>query len=372
MSGRIYVVAGELSGDAHGAGLLESLFRLKPGTVAAGVGGPQMAKVAGTKDWVEDAAVMGVVEVLKRYGWFKERFGEMLEEVKRFQPDVLLLIDYPGFNLRFAKAVKAACPEVKLVYYISPQVWAWNKRRIPMMVELLDQMMCLFPFEKPIFEDAGLPTEFVGHPLVDELAGERIEVVREEKLVGLFPGSREREVAALFPMMIESARRLKVWRQDLSFEAPAATGKLAVTMRAMVAEADAEGFVKITDGGAHALMQRAACGVIASGTATLEAAFYGLPYCLVYKVAGLTYLLARLLVKIRFIGIVNILADEEVVREFIQHEAEPENVFPALQRLLEYPADREDLQRQLAETTSRLGEPGAHERAAGVVARWLP
>ncbi len=372
MSARIYVVAGELSGDAHGAGLLKSLLEMRPDTVVAGVGGPEMAAVARTRDWVEDAAVMGVWEVLKRYGWFKERFGEMLEEVKHFRPDVLLLIDYPGFNLRFAKAVKRECPGVKQVYYISPQVWAWNKRRIPKMVELLDQMMCLFPFEEPIFADAGLKTKFVGHPLVDELEERRIEVARDGRLVGLFPGSREREVAALFPMMVESAKQLRQAKPELRFEAPAASAKLAEIMRGMVESAAAGDFVTVTDGGAHALMQRAVCGVIASGTATLEAAFYGLPYCLVYKVAGLTYVMAKLLVKIKFIGIVNILAGEEVVQEFIQGDAEPEKVVPALKRFVEEPQRRESLQRRLAETSSKLGDLGAHARAAGVVAEWLP
>ncbi len=372
MAGRVYVVAGELSGDAHGAGLLESLLRRRPGTQVAGVGGPAMAAAAGTRDWVEDAAVMGVWEVLKRYGWFKQRFNEMLEEVKRFRPDVLLLIDYPGFNLRFAKAVKQECPGTKLVYYISPQVWAWNKKRIPMMVELLDQMMCLFPFEKPIFENAGLRTEFVGHPLVDELAAEKSGTARDPRLVALLPGSREREVASLFPMMLESAKQLHRWRGDLRFEAPAASPKLAATMRSMVSESGTGGCVTITDGGAHTLMQRACCGVIASGTATLEAAFFGLPYCLVYKVAPLTYLIARMVVKIKHIGIVNILAGEGVVDEFVQHAAEPVNVVPALKELVENSVAREALQRRLAETTAKLGEPGAHDRAAAVVAGWLP
>ena len=136
MAKRLYVVAGELSGDAHGAGLLRALKTMVPALEIHGTGGPEMAAVAGPglEDWVEDAAVMGVVEVLKRYGWFKERFHRMLGELKEFRPDVLLLIDYPGFNLRFAEAVKRECPETRIVYYVSPQVWAWNKRRIPKMV----------------------------------------------------------------------------------------------------------------------------------------------------------------------------------------------------------------------------------------------
>lgn len=248
---RIYVVAGEMSGDAHAAGLLRELKGIYPDLEIHGVGGPEMKALSDSsvKDWVEDAAVMGVVEVLKRYGWFKERFTEMREEITELKPDALLLVDYPGFNLRFSAAVRRELPETKQVYYVSPQVWAWNKRRIPKMVELLDEMLCLFPFEKPIFENAGLKTTHVGHPLVDELAGERIEGERDAKLIGLFPGSREREIAKLFPMMIETAVALRLWRDDLKFSVPAATPKLAETMRGMIKKAGAEEWITLTDGG---------------------------------------------------------------------------------------------------------------------------
>ncbi|MES2475630.1 MAG: lipid-A-disaccharide synthase [Verrucomicrobiota bacterium] len=374
MSKRVYVVAGELSGDAHGAGLLESLCQKVPGVEIRGVGGPKMAAVAGDglHDWVEDAAVMGVWEVLKRYGWFKERFYEMLAELKEFQPDVLLLIDYPGFNLRFAEAVRRECPATRIVYYISPQVWAWNRKRIPKMVKLLDEMLCLFPFEQPIFQNAGLKTTFVGHPLVDELEIERMRGVRrDELLVGLFPGSREREVARLFPMMIESAKRLAAGNDRLKFEVPAASAKLAAQIRELLAAAGAESLVAVHIGRSHSLMQRACCAVIASGTATLEAAYYGLPYCLVYRMAPLTYLTAKVMVKIKRIGLVNILAGEEVIRELIQDEAEPVAVSSILREFLESPEKREALQGRLAEVTAMLGGPGAHERAASAVAEWL-
>lgn len=374
MSKRLYVVAGELSGDAHGAGLLRSLKTLVPAVEIHGVGGPEMAAVAGPGlvDWVEDAAVMGVWEVLKRYGWFKERFTRMLAELMEFRPDVLLLIDYPGFNLRFAEAVKKASPETRIVYYISPQVWAWNKGRIPKMVRLLDEMLCLFPFEQPIFQNAGLKTTFVGHPLVDELEEKRLPgVVRDQQLVGLFPGSREREVARLFPTMIDAAKRLKAARAGLSFEVPAASAKLAVQIRGLLAQSGAAGLIAVNQGESHSLMQRAGCAVIASGTATLEAAYYGLPYCLVYRVAPLTYAAAKLLVKIKRIGIVNILADEDVIEELIQGRCEPAAIADALLEFIGSPEKRADLQRKLAETCSKLGGLGAHERAAKAVAGWL-
>lgn len=374
MSKRVYVVAGELSGDAHGAGLLRALHEIVPDLAIRGVGGPEMAEVAvtGVRDWVEDAAVMGVWEVLKRYGWFKQRFAEMLADLKTFQPDVLLLIDYPGFNLRFAAAVKRECPQTRIVYYISPQVWAWNKGRIPKMVRLLDEMLCLFPFEQPIFHHAGLKTTFVGHPLVDELEEKRIaSPQRDGHLIGLFPGSREREIARLFPMMIETAERLNTANSGLKFEVPAASAKLAEQIRGLIDAAGAGDLITVTSGGSHSLMQRACCAVIASGTATLEAAYYGLPYCLVYRTAPLTYFLARLLVKIEHIGLVNILAGEGVVEEMIQSKAEPIAVAQSLQRFIDSPATREALQARLAETAAKLGGHGAHQRAAQAVAGWL-
>lgn len=374
MAKRVYVVAGELSGDAHGAGLLRSLREMTPELEIHGVGGPEMADVAGPglRDWVEDAAVMGVWEVLKRYGWFKQRFGEMLEELKKFQPDVLLLIDYPGFNLRFADAVKRDAPGTRIIYYISPKVWAWNKRRIPVMAKLLDEVLCLFPFEPPIFKNAGLKATFVGNPLVDELEEKRIaDAHRDERLVGLFPGSREREIARLFPMMVGAATRLNAWNGALKFEVPAASAKLAGQIHGLIEEAGAANLITVTNGGSHSLMQRACCAVIASGTATLEAAYYGLPYCLVYRLAPLSYGMAKLLVKIKYIGLVNILAGEGVVEELIQAKAEPVAVARSLKDFLESPAKREALQAKLAETSAKLGGKGAHERAARAVARWL-
>jgi len=375
MAGRIYVVAGELSGDAHGAGLLRALKTLRPGLSIAGVGGPEMAAVAdgGVRDWVEDAAVVGLWEVVKHFRWFRQRFDEMLAEVKQAQPDVLLLIDYPGFNLRFAKAVRRECPQIRIVYYISPQVWAWNRRRIPQMARLLDEMLCLFPFEQALFERAGLKTLCVGHPLVDELDEQRLDgVQRDELLVGLFPGSREREVARLFPVMLETAKRLRAWHPNLRFEAPAASPKLAAQMHALAAQSQLGEQLKVTAGGSHALMQRACCGVIASGTATLEAAYFGLPYCLTYKVAWPTYLAGRLLVRLKHIGLVNILAGEEVVEEFIQADAAALPIATALQRLLQDAESRGTLQTRLAQTAAKLGAAGTHERAARAVAAWLP
>lgn len=373
MEKRIYVVAGELSGDMHGAGLLEELRKISPEVEIRGAGGPAMKRLADRNfsDWLEQAAVMGIWEVLKRYGYFRERFHAMLAEVEAFRPQVLLLIDYPGFNLRFAEAMKRKLPDTKIVYYISPQVWAWKKGRIPKMVRLIDELMCLFPFERDLLSAAGLKTTFVGHPLVDELEAERLPGDPQQAgLVGLFPGSREHEVARLFPLMIEVAKLLRTEFPEVEFETAAASENLDGKIRALLGAAGVN-FVNVRRGGSHALMQQAECGVIASGTATLEAAYYGLPYCLVYRVAPLTYALAKVLVKIKLIGIVNILAGREVVREFVQGGARADLVAAELREFLKSPEKRNALRRELAETTAKLGGVGAHRRAAEIVAGWL-
>lgn len=373
MSGSLYVVAGELSGDAHAAGLLESLVERRPGLEIRGAGGPAMRKVAGEgiRDWVDDAAVMGVVEVLKHYSFFKRSFDEMLAEIREMKPGVLLLVDYPGFNFRFAAAVRRYLPQTRIVQYVCPQVWAWKKGRIPKMVELFDEVLCLLPFEPEIFEDTGLKTSFVGHPLVDELEAERIEATRDPKRVALLPGSREPEVEKLFPIMLDVVARMLADDPDLVFEVPAARPALRERMEALAAGRGFGASLQIRDGGAHELMQRAACGVVASGTATVEAAYYGLPYCLIYKLAWPTYLIARMVVKIEFIGLINILAKEEVIEEFIQSDADPCEVARSLERFLSSPEEVHGLQQRLAEVIALLGGAGAHERAAEAVDRWF-
>lgn len=371
---KIYLISGELSGDTHGAELMHAIqSELKEGEVEVaffGAGGPEMRKAGGSniRDWVEQAAVMGVVEVLKHYRWFKKQFYSMLDELKQIQPDALILIDYPGFNLRMAKAVREALPATKIIYYVSPQVWAWNKGRIPKMAAILDKMLCILPFEKPLYENSGLATTFVGHPIVDELVENKIDVTRDPNLIGLFPGSREREISRLFPVMVDAARRMRNENENLRFQAPAATEKLAELMQKIIDKTKLTGdYIQITsrsDGGSHKLMQQAHCGVIASGTATLEAAWYGLPYCLVYKIAFPTYLLGKMLVKIEHIGLVNILAGKKVVDEFIQGEADPVQIKEALEKFITDAKHTAKVKSEMAEAVSQLGDPGCHLRAA--------
>jgi len=367
MSKSVYVVAGEVSGDTHGAELMEALQEKWNGVEFRGLGGPMMRELAGggLEDWVDDAAVVGVWEVLRRYRWFKERFDRTVAAVLAWKPDVLLLIDYPGFNLRLANEVAEHSPQTKIVHYVAPQVWAWNHKRIPRIAASHDLMLCLFPFEVPIFENAGLRSRCVGHPLVDELEEKRISSEPDANLVGLFPGSRRKEVGRLFPMMLESVRILHQRDPGLRFRTAAASGTVEVVMREALARSGLpEGLVAIQLGESQALMQSVGCGVVASGTATLEAAYYGMPYCLVYQVAWPTYLMARQLVKLPHIGLINILAGRELVPEFIQNDANAYEVAKWLGRFIGDPARRERLRNKLLEAASKLGQTGVHERAA--------
>ena len=188
----IYFVAGEVSADNHAAALMRSLRVLDPELKFIGRGGPQMQQVAGAriKNWIGDAAVLGLWEVLRKYGYFREQFRQTLNEIQESKPDAVILIDYPGFNLRVARSLRKQSHRHKTVYYISPQVWAWNRGRIPKMARWLDLMLCIFPFEKPLYEQSGLRTEFVGHPIVEQMARDRVPVARDPLLLGLFPGSR--------------------------------------------------------------------------------------------------------------------------------------------------------------------------------------
>jgi lipid-A-disaccharide synthase len=368
---RLYLIAGEVSGDTHGAALMRAL----PGEiVVAGLGGPRMADVSGrVEDWLDEAAVLGLWEVLKKYGYFKAKLEATVAAILVGRPDGVVLIDYPGFNLRVAKRLRKAGFAGKLIYYISPQVWAWKKGRVKTMAALLDLMICIFPFEKPLYENSGLTTVFAGHPAVDSLEGERIPgVERDPNLVALLPGSREREVEALFPAMAEAAVRMRRAEPGLRFAASAVNEKLARRLREIADSARLHpNCLQIGVGDVHGVMQRAAAGVVASGTATLEAAFFGLPYCLVYRVAWLTYVIGRMVVEVDHLGIVNVIADREVVRELLQGDATPDRIAAELTRLLNDPAAREALRGDLAAVVATLGGGGAHAAAASAVVEAL-
>jgi lipid-A-disaccharide synthase len=381
----LWFVAGEESGDARAVEVMQAIKAQHPSVIFGGAGGNAMQKLCEQQfdNWVQQAAVTGLWDVLKNYGYFRQKFHAMLAAIREKKPDAVVLVDYPGFNLRLARTLRDTGYQGKILYYISPQVWAWNRGRIPKMARFLDLMICVFPFEAPMYQASGLHTVFVGHPLLEALAAKRGGIEREPNLLGLFPGSREREVKRNFPVMLEAARLVAEKMPGSRFEASAASSARAECMRKLAA-----GFpVEICEGNAHELMQRATAGIVCSGTATLEAAFFGLPYCLIYKTAWLTFEIGKRLVDVNALGIVNILNNyrlnppenpalpakpaPHLVREFIQNDATPEALAKESLRLLQSESTREELRSQLTTITSLLKAEGASERSATTMLRSL-
>lgn len=366
----IYFVAGEASADNHGAALMRSLREFDTNLNFIGRGGPQMQAISGEqfKNWIDDAAVLGLWEVIKKYGYFRRQFRETLDEIEKNKPDAVLLIDYPGFNLRLARALRNRSLNRKIIYYISPQVWAWNRGRIKKMARFLDLMLCIFPFEADLYNKSGLRTVFVGHPMVDRLRGRKIDIKRDPNLIGLFPGSRMREVIKNFPIILDAARELLRTRPALRFEIAAASDALAAEISDRLIDAHLkEGLFRVVTSETAVTMQRASAGIVASGSATLEAAYFRMPFVLVYKVAWPTYLAARLVVNVEYLGMPNLLAEKEVVPEFIQHRAKPDLIAKAVLQLMYDSAARDRMIREFDRIVAKLGEGGASEKAARAI-----
>ncbi len=368
----IYFVAGEVSADNHGAALMRCLRELDSRLQFVGRGGPQMREIAGEqfKNWIGEAAVLGLWEVLRKYGYFREQFREALREIRESKPDAVVLIDYPGFNLRLARALRRQAPRQKIIYYISPQVWAWDHGRIKRMAHFIDLVLCIFPFETDLYNQVGLRALFVGHPMIERLQDRKIDTQRDPNLIGLFPGSRSREVRKILPVMLETVRELRKHNRNLRFEVAAASEQLALQMSPAVAGLDQSQdgeAIQIKVDETAVIMQRAWAGIVASGSATLEAAYFRLPFVLIYKVMWPTYLAARLVVNVKYLGMPNLLADKEVVPEFIQYRAKPRAVVEAVQPLIENANARERMISEFDSIIGRLGETGASERAARAI-----
>ncbi len=341
----IYFVAGEVSADNHGAALMRCLRGLDSRLQFVGRGGPQMREIAGEqfKNWTGEAAVLGLWEVLRKYGYFREQFHETLREIRESKPDAVVLIDYPGFNLRLARALRRQAPRQKIIYYISPQVWAWDHGRIKRMAHFIDLVLCIFPFETDLYNQVGLRALFVGHPMIERLQDRKIDTQRDPNLIGLFPGSRSREVRKIFPVMLETVRELRKHNRNLRFEVAAASEQLALEMSPAVAGLD-----QSQDGEAIQIK--------------VDETFV-----LIYKVMWPTYLAARLVVNVKYLGMPNLLADKEVVPEFIQYRAKPRAVVEAVQPLIENANARERMISEFDSIIGRLGETGASERAARAI-----
>ncbi|HRZ83239.1 MAG TPA: lipid-A-disaccharide synthase [Candidatus Hydrogenedentes bacterium] len=362
---RLFFVAGESSGDIHGANLLRALRAARPGWEFEGLGGARMAAAGmALRHDLAGKAIMGFAEVVRSLSFIRRLFNETRARLAETRPDALVLVDYPGFNLRLAgEAKKLGIP---VVYYISPQVWAWKKRRIHTIARVVDKMLVILPFEEEYYRRAGVPCVYVGNPLLDHVEGAALQTepaAPEAPVVGLLPGSREMEIRRIAPVMLETARRLRAEMPGTVFEAPCVNDERAAQLRALAGDLP----LTVRVGGMAEVLSRARCCMVASGTATLETALFGVPLVIVYRMNPLTYQLARRLVKVEHIGIVNLLAGRRVAPEFVQQEASPERLLPAMKELLADSPARRAMLDGFREVRELLGGPGASARAAAEI-----
>lgn len=371
----LLMVAGEASGDLHGARLLSELRRLVPAVRAFGMGGGEMT-AAGLETVADSSeiSVVGIIEALKVLPRAREIFRRLLDEVGRRGTRTAVLVDFPDFNLRLAKELDRR--GVSVVYYVSPQVWAWRRGRVRSIARIVDKMLVLFPFEVEFYRRHGVEVIHVGHPLVDEVpelpqAWDRGAPRDQPYRLALLPGSRHSEVAALLPVMLGTVRHL-ARRLPLQARLIRAPSIPRAVLEDLVAPEDLP--VDIVDGDRDRRFRTVAdshLALCASGTATLETGLLGTPLVVVYRLAGWTYWLARLLVRLPHVALVNLVLGHRAVPELIQNEARPERIAEETERLLTSPERIAAIRRDLADLRPRLGEPGASARAAREVAATL-
>ncbi|MBI4557586.1 MAG: lipid-A-disaccharide synthase [Candidatus Hydrogenedentes bacterium] len=357
---RVFFVAGETSGDIHGANLIRALNELEPSINCVGLGGKQMA-AAGMELRYDLAAqaIMGFSEVVRALPRIRRVFNETVDYVQDTRPDCLVAIDYPGFNLRLAKqATKLGIP---VVYYISPQVWAWKRGRIKTIAKLIRKMLVILPFEEKMYREAGVNCVYVGHPLLDHIPLVPTTTdFRDECVVGLLPGSRAQEIDRLLGVMLDVAHGIREHYPRARFVAPCVDADRASQIKAEAGDLPLETAI----GKTYDVLRAARFCLVASGTATLETALFGVPMVILYKLSPVNYWIARRLVQVDHIGMVNILAGRRIVPEFVQHEACRDRVLPkALELLADSPA-RDQMLRDLTDVRATLGAPGASRRAA--------
>jgi lipid-A-disaccharide synthase len=373
----ILLVAGEASGDAHGAGLVRELSVQKPGLRTVGIGGDLMA-AAGTEllCHYRGLAVVGITEVIAHLGDIRRAMRDVLDAVERDRIGAVVLIDYPDFNMTLARRLRRRHPDLPIIYYVSPQVWAWRSGRVRTLARLVDQMLVILPFEEDLYAGAGVETRFVGHPLLDEASdpGSRAAFAARHGLdadkpwLGLLPGSRRKEVERLLAPLLGAGERL-LEEHDYEVVIPRARSvdpRLFDNALAQVA-ADLRGSFHVVDDGYHTLLPHLRVAAVCSGTATLETALAGTPEVVVYKTSWLTYNLGKLLVRISDIALVNVVAGRRGVPELLQSDVTPANIARHLTELADNGPVRERCLDFLGEVRSRLGEPGASRRAAAAV-----
>jgi lipid-A-disaccharide synthase len=370
---KILIVAGEASGDLHAANLVTAIKKIYPGVSFFGLGGPNLKKQG--VELLGDLtkfAVVGFWEVLKNFPKFRMFFNRILKSAESQKPDLAILVDYPGFNLRLASELKKK--NIPVVYYISPQIWAWGQKRIYLIKKVVERMIVLFKFEEELYKKHGIPVTFAGNPLLDNA---KPTLTREELLqkaglkpalitVSLLPGSREKEVKSLLPVMLKCAKIINGYLlhrvQFLVLRSPSVKEEIFAKLLKGSALP-----VEVISGQAYNGIAASDFSLVCSGTATLETAILATPMVILYKVSFLTWIIVRRLIKIPYIGLVNVVKGRKIVEEFIQFDAEPEKICDYVIPLLQNKEKLKSLKDELLTVKPLLGESGASARAAQAV-----
>jgi lipid-A-disaccharide synthase len=368
---RILIVTGEASGDLHGANLARALKALDPQVSLAGIGGAAM-QAAGVQ-LVRDLGELDIIGMVgpAALAAVVRRFASIRRLFRSERWDAVVFIDHPGLNLRYAYFAKAA--GLRVIYYIAPQIWAWRPGRIHWIKRRVDHVIVILPFEKAIYDRAGIPCTFVGHPLLDAVAPQYDRIGLRKgwgldaagPVVALLPGSRSAEVKALLPILLGAAERLARRDRKTQFLLAQASTIQDNLLESLLRESPVR--VAVVKEQASEVMAASDLVLVASGTATLQAAVVGTPMVLLYRTTWFTYWLAWLMIRVKWIGLVNLVADRTVVTELIQSDATAQRLYEEAVRMLDNPAVYEDMKRSLRQVKAALGEPGASTRAAEVV-----
>lgn len=362
---KLYVIAGEASGDLHGSNLLKALFKMQPDVQCRIWGGDLMQAAGGILvRHYRDLAFMGFVEVIKNLRTILNNISFCKKDILAFQPDALVLIDYPGFNLRIAKWAKKQ--GIRVIYYISPQIWAWHQSRVHDIKRDVDKILVILPFEQAFFERYGMQVEYVGHPLLDALQQHTAvapETTGAPKVIALLPGSRRQEVQRILPEMLAVTADFP----DYQFIIAGATSLPKSFYQAFL---DDYPQVQLVSGETYALLQKAYAALVKSGTSTLETALFGVPQVVCYAGNFLSYHIAKRLVQVKYISLVNLIADRPMVRELIQHELNRDNLKSALTEILT-PQKRTEILEGYVALRHLLGDGGASQRSAEAILRYL-
>lgn len=361
---KIYIIAGEPSGDLHGSNLMKELYHLNPNLNIRYWGGDLMKNTGGTLvKHVKELAFMGFVEVLLNLRTILKNIDFCKNDITTFKPDVIVMIDYPGFNLRIAEWAKTQ--GIKVVYYISPQIWAWKQKRVHKIKACVDEMFTILPFEKDFYAKFDYPVHYVGHPLLDAVENyyktatylqfKERNNLKEKPIIAILPGSRKQEVNVKLPIMINAIKGLDQY-QFIIAGAPS----LEPAFYAPFLNDN----VKIVYNQTYDLLANSEAGIVTSGTATLETALFNVPEVVCYKGSEISYRIAKRLIKIKYISLVNLILDREVVKELIQHECTAQNIRKELEQLIIGGNKREEMLNDYKLLKEILGNSGASKKVA--------